>query len=1103
MASNEENVTVSVVTDNSPVIINCSNKRSAEELCIYLCNKHNIPPLTRSLFALRVRGTNYFLKDNSDVLLGTRDYELRIRYMVPKLDVLLSPNENTFDYYFQQARNDINENKIPEIKYPEYKEQLLGLGITDMARAIKEENLTMNDVIRNRKKYIPRIILRKHGPFPMRRANMHLPAICSQGYGVRHYKKCYLEQLYILAPNYLAEEYEDVLWLNGDTAVSVKVIVAPFHKQYPGIRLYNSNSREWVHICTIEDLIYLMRKEDISLELSRKGTPLFFKFRSEEQLTSFISVCDGYYRLMLKWIFNLSKDDETPSLRELYKLKCHGPVKGVFSYGKLEVKRGKKHGSFILRQSQDEYNVFYVDVCNKNNSVDTYKIEYKGRCYTFQGEDYQSIDSIIKQHKDPEGQIFLNECLPPSEYDDYESQLLLCKKPEKQGVRIEHSELQEALKNNKSPRCLLNKDILLYTGSEKFGKGGLTMTCKAIWKLDETKKLIVAFKALQKDSYLKEFVTIASKFVHVQSSSIVRLYGITFNSPTALVLEYMPYGPLSDYLKKNRSSVKLLHLKKVAASLARALWELSEAGVVHGHVRCRRLLLASADRDRLSVKLAGPSVHTYTSADVHWMPVDFFGDMNMAKRSVIGDIWAFATTLWEVFSYGVSPTEINPVMTAKSYMMDNRLQRPERCPSEVWTLILQCWQSDPLRPQEIMRDMNHMLHREYVPTHEYEQPKLTSLLAHKDTVASDRYMAEQSDAGSNKSLISDHSASSMNGIIPRHFDNKFAMESLVNGNGDLELDMEFGGGLCWDADEVAGHPDHDKPWPMQSIESAQGTTYLVSWNKKIGGGSYGEVYKGWMCAEGDKNESQTVVAVKKLTHQKSGKNGSLYDDFENELKIMQSLKHENIVKILGYSLDHSSSEPSVFIVMEYLEESSLNNYLKFQREKLHIWHLLKYATDIATGMEYVASQKIVHRDLATRNILVLHMTHVKISDFGLARAISERDAYRVRTPRLLPINWYAPESATHPWLFSTKSDVWSYGVTAWEIFSRVRTEVPKFDVKRPTERAACFQIPDECPSEVFRALMTDCWTLKPESRPTFTDLRQRCLRFMDEYKQSS
>lgn len=61
------------------------------------------------------------------------------------------------------------------------------------------------------------------------------------------------------------------------------------------------------------------------------------------------------------------------------------------------------------------------------------------------------------------------------------------------------------------------------------------------------------------------------------------------------------------------------------------------------------------------------------------------------------------------------------------------------------------------------------------------------------------------------------------------------MESLVNGNGDLELDMEFGGGLCWDADEVAGHPDHDKPWPMQSIESAQGTTYLVSWNKKIGG----------------------------------------------------------------------------------------------------------------------------------------------------------------------------------------------------------------------------------------------------------------------------
>ncbi|VVD06171.1 unnamed protein product [Leptidea sinapis] len=146
-----------------------------------------------------------------------------------------------------------------------------------------------------------------------------------------------------------------------------------------------------------------------------------------------------------------------------------------------------------------------------------------------------------------------------------------------------------------------------------------------------------------------------------------------------------------------------------------------------------------------------------------------------------------------------------------------------------------------------------------------------------------------------------------------------------------------------------------------------------------------------------------------------------------------SLQHINIVEILGYSWDHGSD---VLIVMEYLEEGSLNYYLKFQGDKLRISHLLKYA----------------------------------------------------------------PESAVEPWHFSTKSDVWSYGVTAWEIFTRARHEVPRFDVERPRERAACFQIPEGCPSEIFRHLMKDCWALDPNMRPKFIDLIHMCKRFIDEYK---
>ncbi|XP_063830579.1 tyrosine-protein kinase hopscotch [Ostrinia nubilalis] len=1110
MASRDDTVTVSVVTERAPVIIECPTRTfTAEQLCIILCKKYNIPPLTRTLFALRIKGSRYFLKDNCEVLSSSRDYELRIRFKVPRLGLLMSLDEVTFDYYFQQARIDINDNQVSEIRYPDHKQELLGLGITDMCRAITEEKLSMNEVVRNCKKYIPKIINKRHGPFPKRHANYYLPKLFEMHYSVNYLKDKYMVQLYGLAPNYLAEEYENVLWLNADNIVPVRLVVAPFHPQQPGIRLYDTNKGEWMQVCTIEGLIYLMRNGNCTLEVSRRGTPLFFKFKSDDQLSSFISVCDGYYRLMVKWTFNLSKDDETPSLKELQEIKCHGPVGGAFSYRKLEEKRAKKHGCYILRQCQDDYNIYYLDVCTKTRTTETYKIEFKGHCYMFNNNEYYDIHAIIRSHQDPEKKIFLNECVPPSEFD--QSQLLLCGEPVKKGVRIDQTELQEVLKTNKSPRCLLNKDIMLFIGSEKVGSGNITVTYKAHWNLDETKKLIVAFKALQRDDHLKEFIELASKYVCVHSSCVVRLYGVTLNSPTALVLEYVPYGPLDDYLKKHGDKVKPLHLKKVAAMLARALWDLSEAGLIHGYIRCKRLLLAACDADRIVVKLSGPSLRPYTPIDIHWMPVEFFPDMNLAKRSAVGDIWAFATTLWEVFSYGVSPAETNPVLTEKSYELGDRLLRPTHCPGEVWALLAQCWRASPMRPQEIMRDINHMLHREYVPIHEYEEPKicLNHPMDTTDTVSSDRFApSELSDASSNKSLISDSSAPSLNGTLVNHFENHFPnnnkLASSLEGMSSVALALRSSSSLrsASASAPLADDPGEQfvaggQPRRMQPIVT-RGSTYFVTLTKRIGSGNYGEVYRGWM--EWDTDE-RLEVAIKKLTKQAHAidKDSTLYIDFKNELEIMKSLNHNNIVNILGYSW-----KPDVMIVMEYLEEGSLNYYLKFQGDKLSITHLLIYARDIATGMEYVSRKNIVHRDLATRNILVVDKYHVKISDFGLARAIpKDDDKYKLKTERLLPINWYAPESASDPWMFSTKSDVWSFGVTAWEIFTRATQEVPKFDMTRPKERASCFQIPDDCPSEIYRYLMTDCWNLEPNRRPTFTELKIKAKRFLEDYDQGT
>ncbi|GBP07978.1 Macrophage colony-stimulating factor 1 receptor [Eumeta japonica] len=775
--------------------------------------------------------------------------------------------------------------------------------------------------------------------------------------------------------------------------------------------------------------------------------------------------------------------------------------------------------------------------------------------------------------------------------------------------------------------------ISVALGSQKVGSDGITTTYKALWKLDETKKLEVAFKTLQKEKaneHLKDFIELASKWACVQSSSIVRLYGITLSSPSAMVLEYLPYGPFDAYLRDNEEKVKPLHLKKVSTGLARALWDLSEAGIVHGYIRCCRLLLSSRDNDRITVKLSGPSLHTYGEQDVHWIPVEFFSDMSLARRSAAGDIWAFATTLWEIFSYGQSPAETNPVLM------------PE-VKNDIY-IYKQCWQADPhlrVRPQEIMRDLNHMLHREYVPIHEYEEPKIA--LEHVDndeTVSSGRFIpSEMSDAGSNKSLISMISSgvASTNGTVSSdQYDSSMGDNKSFNCLELPELPLlgvsgahgahlahaptvltrtaRWPGPASWRASSpratptssrspgllevtllgldpqqrIRVHKDDPTPFIVKIVCAMKKVMYAVilksiglvrvikkAENCRSGLGNYGHVYKGWMERDNQESQDRKEIAAKKLSRKT---NPALYEDFKNEMEIMKSLQHENVVEILGYSWEHGSD---VLIVMEYLEQGSLYDYLKFQGDKVRKSHLIKYALDIAAvseflhlsraetverrlserrlterplirtvvrvgqhplpraclarassaavsaylsrlvrlllyskgndqaftrlysfkGMDYISAKNIVHRDLAARNILVVNMNHVKISDFGLARIIpKEENTYRIKTERLLPINWYAPESAVKPWHFSTKSDVWSYGVTAWEIFTRACVVVPKFDVKRPRERASEFTIPDECPSEIYRHLMKDCWELDPARRPKFIDLVHLCKRFYAEYK---
>lgn len=191
-------------------------------------------------------------------------------------------------------------------------------------------------------------------------------------------------------------------------------------------------------------------------------------------------------------------------------------------------------------------------------------------------------------------------------------------------------------------------------------------------------------------------------------------------------------------------------------------------------------------------------------------------------------------------------------------------------------------------------------------------------------------------------------------------------------------------------------------------------------------------------------------------------------------------------------------DKDVLLVMEYIEYGCLQSYLKTRPTELTTKQLLKYALDIAKGMDYLGSQKIVHRDLAARNILVVNEHHVKISDFGLARRTDTNEYYILKTSRELPIKWYALESIEDG-RFSTRTDVWSYGVTLWEMFSK--GDEPYLVLSEPIEKGqeqmvflaalkngTRFPCPPTCDVSIYVRIIYPCWDKDPHGRPTFRKL---------------
>ncbi|XP_033636995.1 inactive tyrosine-protein kinase transmembrane receptor ROR1-like [Asterias rubens] len=313
--------------------------------------------------------------------------------------------------------------------------------------------------------------------------------------------------------------------------------------------------------------------------------------------------------------------------------------------------------------------------------------------------------------------------------------------------------------------------------------------------------------------------------------------------------------------------------------------------------------------------------------------------------------------------------------------------------------------------------------------------------------------------------------------------------------------------MCWRQQRAQRFESHkglnNRPAEMVALQQKPQVRDFplaaIKFQEVLGEGTFGKVYKGELMGL-EHQYSVNQVTIKTLKENSATK---MEQDFNREAEVMASLRHPNIISLLGVC----TKEQPMCMLFEFMPHGDLHEFLVRHspnsdvgfgsgddetQSSLDQSDFLSIAIQIASGMEYLSSRLFVHRDLAARNCMVGDNLQIKIADFGLSRDIYSADYYHMQAQVLLPIRWMAPEAVMFG-RFSVESDIWSYGVVVWEIYSYGLQPFYGYNNQEVIDMIRTRHIlpcPSGCPPHMY-VLMTECWNEAPNLRPHFKAINAR------------